>query len=464
MKFVLALSILMTTCLANADNVDDLIQKAMSERRIPGCSLAVLKNGRVIKMTSYGEADISTHTKANADTVYEIGSISKQFEAAAIQKLVHDHKLDWDAPISKYVKDLPEDWQVVTLRQLMSHTGGLPDYTSSKFHDEHGSEFATHKRVIDATAAMPIVFAPGTEWSYCNTGSYLCGMAIESVTGKSYVEYTKKNLFEPAKMPNTRLDVTDLYLPTRSLGYLYYENKFKPAEREDPSWPYAGGGILSTIKDMATWEQSLHRREKQNDPDLKELWKPTQLKNAGSYPYGLGWQLADDRDQANIWHTGHIPGFSAVISRFPTQGYTVILLTNADGIDTNYLAREVAATYDPKLTPAQYLFTHPDPLPNLTQSMRDAIAALGNYKTSNLLTAGLAATTTEEIRGQIKASLGAGLMTTFLGEENVSSRHLEFLGSKVTLLRHYRLAFADLVITEGFYFTAEGKLAFFIQE
>ena len=444
---------------AHADQVDTYVRQTVAEKHIAGCSLAVLKNGHLIKMTSYGQADLATHRKVTNNTPFQIGSVSKQFEATALMYLSRHKRFDWDAPISTYVTNLPDSWKALTGRQLMSHTTGLPDYTDSEDHAKRGAERVTSNEVINSIRNSPFHFKTGTKFEYCNTGSFLCGLAIESITKKPYDSFLKQAIFEPLDMSDTYLRDDRKPDKRASKGYVWNGKQFAAPPKENSSWPFAGGGLVSNISDLAKWGKYLYKRESAPGDWLSPLWQPAKLTGSGSYPYGLGWQLLDDRGIPNIWHTGHIPGFSSVVCRFPSYGYTVIMLTNADNLDTLGLAREVAAIYDSSLTPARDLHTRADPDPARTKRLMQAAADLANSKQSPDLTDGIQAATTDGWREQVKQTLGS-IKAEYLGEDDISTSQIERLGSYLVKIIHYRLSFGDISITEGIYLDREGRVGF----
>ena len=457
-KFWLAVCIVGCEAYAQADRVDDYIRREMSQQHIAGCSVAVVKDGHVVKVSSYGEADVTTHRKVTNQTPFQIGSVSKQFEATALMYLSIHKRFDWNVPISAYVANLPEAWKNITGKQLMSHTSGLPDYTDSEDHAKRAGDHVTAREVIDSIRKDPLRFKTGTKFEYCNTGSFLCGLAIQSITKKPYDSFLKELV--------RRIDMNDTYLrddrkPDKraSKGYVWDGKKFSTPPKEDSSWPFAGGGVVSNISDLIRWEQYLRRRQMAGISWLAPLWQPTQLVGSGSYPYGLGWQLLDDRGIQNVWHTGHIPGFSSVISRFPTDGYTVIILTNADNIDTLGMAREIAGIYDHDLTPARDLHPKTDPDPARTKRLFDAATDLANNKPSANLTAGIQVATTDSWR-QIVKSTTSRMKVEYLGEDDISLDEIERLGSMMYRIVHYRLSFGSISVTEGFYLDRDGKLGF----
>jgi len=462
-KVLLVACALVCAAGANADRVDDYVRREMVGRHIPGCSLALLKNGRVLKVGSYGSSNLELQTKVTNDTVFEIGSVSKQFEAAGLMELSKEGKLNWDAPISSIVPNLPASWPAVTPRQLMSHTSGLPDYTDSKEHDLHAGDEVTHDQVIQSIADSPMMFKPGASWVYCNTGSFLCGMAIEKATGESYDSFMRDTFFHRLGMTSTRLNDNGSIIHERASGYVWQNGTYQRAGFEDPSWPFAGGGMLSTINDMVKWEQDLHRREVAGDPLLEKMWTPVQT-TSGAYPYGLGWQLSDDRGLPCIWHTGHIPGFSAVISRFPSNGYTVILLTNKDNLDTNQMAREIMALNDKRFIPPSDLQPPKDPDPARTKHMESALASLANAQPSSDVTPSLSAFVSDVWRAKVKQGIDAGAKLIYLGTDDVRSYNIERLGAKIATECHYRVSLGDISFTEGMYLSADGKLAFVADE
>lgn len=325
-----------------ADAVDDLMRDAMRQHPIPGAALAIIRRGQTVKTAAYGMASLERRAPATPETAFEIGSITKQFTAAAILLLAQEGKLAVDDKISRYLKDTPANWSQITIRQLLTHTSGLKNYTGLA-----GFEMARHltqAQFISQIAAQPLDFAPGEKWSYCNTGYNLLGYIIENVSGKSYGDFLAQKIFAPLGMGATALRGPGANPPLRATGY--ETNRAGRFVIRDPDLTdiFAAGALVSTVGDLAKWNAALDADRILTAASRAQMWTPARLNNGTTHPYGLGWFLEPWQGRANIGHSGSTSGFSASFQRFPEAGLTVILLTNSDEFDiATKLAREIAA-------------------------------------------------------------------------------------------------------------------------
>ena len=197
------------------DGVDAIVQQLMQRRHIPGVSVAIVKDGKVVLAKGYGLANVELGVPATADTVYQLASVTKTFTATAIMMLVAEGKLALDDRITDRLPDLPAAWQDVTVRHLLSHTSGIKSYTSVRdFYKSTRKDYA-RREILDLVAKEPLEFAPGEKWNYCNTGYFLLGMLIEKVTGKQYGEFMDERIFKPLGMTRTRVNDLRAIIPDR---------------------------------------------------------------------------------------------------------------------------------------------------------------------------------------------------------------------------------------------------------
>ena len=323
------------------DAVDDLMRDAMRQHPIPGAALAIVRRGQTVKTAAYGMANLEWRAPATPETAFEIGSMTKPFTAAAILLLAQEGKLAVDDNISRYLKDTPSSWSRISIRQLLTHTSGLRNYTGLG-----GFELARHltqAQFIAQIAAQPLDFAPGEKWSYCNSGYNLLGYIIENASGKSYGDFLQQNLFAPLGMSATALREPRAILPRRAGGY--ETNRAGQFLNRDPDVTdlFSAGALVSTVGDLAKWNAALEADGILTAASRAQMWTPVRLNNGTTHPYGLGWFLEPWQGHANIGHSGSTSGFSASLQRFPEAGLTVILLTNSDEFDiATKLAREIA--------------------------------------------------------------------------------------------------------------------------
>jgi D-alanyl-D-alanine carboxypeptidase len=327
-----------------ADGVDDLVQNEMRRHPIPGLALEIIQHGQPTKIAGYGVANLEWHTAVTPETVFEIGSVTKQFTAAGILLLAQEGKLSVDDKLSRYMKDTPDSWTNITLRHLLTHTSGLRNYTGLD-----GFELTRHltqAQFVRRIGSEPLDFQPGAKWSYCNTGFNLLGYVIENVSGHGYWHFMQERIFGPLGMSSTTNRDPRNIIPSRASGYEtdlagHYVNR-----DYDLTDIFSAGAIVSTVGDLAKWNASLDAHTLLTAVTEQEMWTPVQLNNGTTHAYGFGWFLDPLQGWQNIGHSGSTSGFSASLQRFPKDGLAVIVLSNSDetGVATK-VAKEIALLY-----------------------------------------------------------------------------------------------------------------------
>jgi len=323
-----------------ANPVDDFIKAEMKRQHVPGLSLVVVKDGRVIKAEGYGLANIKRQIAAKPDTVYKIASVSKQFIATGIMLLVQESRLGLDDPISKYLEGTPATWKGITIRHLLTHTSGLvreaPGFDPFKIQSD--------AEVIKSAYSLPLRFAPGDKWEYSNTGYFALAEIIRKVSGQPWSEYLNEKVFKPAEMNTTFPTNTKVSVPNRALGYVD-NHQLKDAVEWAALRP--SGAFLSTVLDLAKWDAVLYTDKTLNDSSRREMWTRVKLNDGTAYPYGFGWELGSLRGHRLVHHGGGMTGFRAEFARFVDDRLTIILLMNLDDVDKDSIVQGVAVFYLP---------------------------------------------------------------------------------------------------------------------
>ncbi|MGA2176808.1 MAG: serine hydrolase domain-containing protein [Verrucomicrobiota bacterium] len=329
---------------ARADAVDDLVQREMRRHPIPGLALEIIQNGKPVKTSAYGLANLEWQTAVTPDTVFEIGSITKQFTAAGILLLAQEGRLSVDDKISRHLKDTPESWTNITLRHLLTHTSGIKNYTALE-----GFELTrrlTQAQFIRKIGGYPLDFPPGEKWSYCNSGFNLLGYVIENVSGRNYWAFMRQRIFGPLGMSSTTNRDPRSVIPRRASGYETNRAGQYINRDYDLTDVFSAGEIVSTVGDLAKWNAALDAQKLLAPATEQLMWTPVRLSNGRTHPYGFGWFLDPLQGHENIGHSGSTSGFSASIQRFPKDGLAVIVLTNSDetGVATK-VAKDIALIY-----------------------------------------------------------------------------------------------------------------------
>lgn len=332
--------------------VDRYVREQMDRQHIPGLSLGIVKQGELVKAQGYGRADLESDVAATADTVYQIGSITKQFTAVAIMMLVEEARIGLDEPITHLLDGLPAAWTGVTLRHLLDHTSGIKSYTNRPDISLKSLTPTTREEVLALVAEEPLEFAPGERHAYNNTGYYLLGHIVERAAGQTYAEFLRARLFEPLEMNATRVNDMKDIVPNRAHGYEWAEERWRNADSISMTWPFSAGALLSTVLDLARWDAALGSEALLPRSSWQRMWTPALLNDGTAVAYGFGWAVEEFLDRRTVGHGGGIPGFITYAERYPDDGLTVIVLTNVAPSDPREIVHGVVGHFIPDLHPA----------------------------------------------------------------------------------------------------------------
>lgn len=288
-------------------------------------SVLVAKDGKTLLSQGYGYANLEHKVPNTPETKFRLGSVTKQFTAAAILLLQEQDKLDTSDPISKHLPDCPETWKPVTIKHLLSHTSGIPAYTS--FPDNMRMEALPLKpeENVARFRDKPLEFEPGAKFKYSNSGYFLLGMIVAKASGKSYEGYLKDAIFAPLGMSNTGYDHPEVVLEHRASGYVRKLGLIGPLENApylSMAVPGGAGALYSTVEDMKRWLDALDNGKLLSDDSRKAMFTP------GKGRYGHGWIIETRFDRPQIHHAGGIPGFMTEVARYPDEKLDVVVLCN----------------------------------------------------------------------------------------------------------------------------------------
>jgi CubicO group peptidase (beta-lactamase class C family) len=342
--FALAL-LLAATVAVRADKIDDYVKAEMQRQQIPGVSIAVIKDGKIVKAEGYGLANVELNVPARPETVFKIGSVSKQFLATGIMLLIQDGKISLDDKISKFLDGTPDTWKEITIRHLLTHTSGIvreaPGFDPLKIQNDAD--------VIKTAYPLPLRFAPGEKYEYCNVGYFSLAEIIRKVSGKPWGDFLNERVFTPLDMNATRTtSMTDL-VQNRANGYFRKDGKVQNASIYFALRP--SGAFLSTVLDLAKWDAALYTEKILKASIRDQMWVPTKLNNGTSFPYGFGWELDTIAGHRLIAHGGSLPGFRSSFMRFVDDKLSVVVLANDDIADPKAMALGIAALNIPGLIP-----------------------------------------------------------------------------------------------------------------
>ena len=341
-------SVLLVSVSAVADPVDDYVRAQMGPRHLPGVSLAVIKDGRIVKTAGYGLASLELNAPATERTVYEVGSISKQFAANAVLLLAEEGKLTLDDPLSKYLQRTPPAWSAITLRHVLTHTAGLPDFDTGNIGFSYRREY-TEAEFVDLLAAHPLQFTPGERWNYTN-GFPLLGMVVERASGMPYTDFVRTRIFEKLGMASARFKNNIDVVPHRADGYYFKDGAYRHGEPLRPALIAPNGGVMMNVLDFAAWDIAITSLRLLSPASMTALTAPVRLSNGRTVPHGLGWFMDIFNGHRIGVHWGTtVTGHSAVIRRYDDDRVTVIMLANLDdgsfGIDA--MSKRIADIYVP---------------------------------------------------------------------------------------------------------------------
>jgi len=340
----------------------------------PGFAVLIRYGGRNVYTRIEGVRDLRSKTKIDARTNFRLASFTKQFTAAAIMLLVHDRKLRYDQTLAQLFPDFPAYGKSITVRNLLNHTSGLPDYEDlmDAIEKVKGPLWSPEKQIQDEEVLELLKqekngkFAPGTSWSYSNSGYVILGIIVARVSGNSYGEFLRQRICAPLKMNHTVVyQKGKNEVSNRAFGHSKEKDLLKETDQSSTSATLGDGGIYSNLEDLAKWDDALRNHTLLSEKEFQPALTPVKL-NDGSEPrwplepnddnlhpgkpvsYGFGWFLDPVQGHQRMWHTGTTRGFRTVIERFTEgDGLTVIILCNRTDLDPEKLALQIAGYYPP---------------------------------------------------------------------------------------------------------------------
>ena len=321
--------------------VDTMLANMTSQSVFSG-SVLIAQHGHVLLSKGYGLADRAQKTPNDQQTRFAIGSNTKQFTAVAILLLEVQGKLKVADRICAYIPQCPTAWADITIKELLTHTSGIPDYLNTlPDFAGYAGPLLTPLQIIAHFRDLPLEFAPGTTWKYSNSGYFVLGYIIEQVSGLSYEAFLQKNILTPLNLSDTGYNHNSNGV---AIGYMNITET--PAEPSDPSLPYAAGALYSTVGDMNRWEQALTTDELLPATSRAEMFAP-QVAIPDALPmdagYGYGFVIGTDSGRPIIWHNGAIPGFISIEVRYPVDDVTVIILGNQENADVSTILEGISA-------------------------------------------------------------------------------------------------------------------------
>jgi CubicO group peptidase (beta-lactamase class C family) len=404
------------------------IQAELKRQRIPGLSVAILRGDRLVLARGYGYANLEHHVRATDSTVYQLGSVTKQFTAAAVVMLSEQGRLQLDDPITRYLPEGESVWRGVTIRHLLTHTSGIPEISDTL--DWWRRDY-TEDELVRLVASRPLGFVPGASWTYSSIGYALLGVIVHRVSGAPWGDFLRDRLFRPLGMRSARVSSDAAIVPNRAAGYEFVNDTLKNQWWASPTVKaMADLGLSMSVRDLVRWAVGLDQGKVLSRTALEASWTPVRLANGTSYPYGLGWHLSQQRGYRRIGHGGSWQGFWTTIQRYPDFGLTVVVLANLAQANPESIAFGIAGILEPALKPP-HLFEVPLASATPPQPVDRLLADIVAGKDSAKLTPGLSAVTPKARRKRIGEWLEVINSWTSLGCDAVADRRISRLGAEV---------------------------------
>lgn len=308
-----------------------------------GCTALVSRNGQIIYKKAFGMANLELNIPMQADNVFRIGSITKQFTSVAILQLMEQGKLSLQDDITKFIPDYPTHGHHITIEHLLTHTSGIQSYTDMKDFGEIMRKDMKPEELVAHFKNQPMEFAPGTKWNYNNSGYFLLGYIIEKITGKTYPQYVEEVFFKPLGMNNSYYGSDSKIIKNRASAYEKGKDGFQNAEPLSMTLPYSAGSIQSTVEDLFKWHQAVHAYKLVKKETLNKAFTKYKLNNGKETQYGYGWFLGNVQGSATIEHGGGINGFLTQSIYLPKEDVFVAVFSNCDGNPPSDVSSKIAA-------------------------------------------------------------------------------------------------------------------------
>ena len=341
-------------------SIDSFIAAQMARQRIPGLAVGIYSRGQILLAKGYGQANVELVVPVKPETMFQTGSVGKQFVSAAIMMLVEAGKVSLDDSVTKYFPAAPATWKPILIKNLLSHTSGLSEYETEDRTGPNGPFYMrldfTEDELVTKIETLPIEWAPGEKWDYRNTNYVLLGILIQKITGKLYYEFLDERIFKPLGMTSTRFSSDRDIIPNRAAGYELDNGQLKNSEWVSPTFnSTADGTLYFNVLDLAKWDAALYGTQLLKQSSLDRIWTVYPLNDGKPNPagYGFGWMIDTQNDHKRIEHGGGWQDYTCRISRYPDDSLTVVVFANLDAGHSNLgpFAHTIAGLVDSPLLP-----------------------------------------------------------------------------------------------------------------
>jgi len=375
MKHLAPLLLVLLATAAPADTlarVDEFVRAEMAREKVPGVAVAIVDHGMVVKAEGYGYANVEHGVPVRPDTVFQSGSLGKQFTAATVMTLVEEGKIGLDDSVAKYFPEAPEAFRAITVRHLLTHTSGIPDYTEGTIdlRRDYGED-----ELARMAFGLKLEFAPGSRWNYSNTGYLMLGVLVHRASGRFYGDVLRDRVFAPLGMKTARIISEEDIVPHRAAGYRLVGGELKNQEWVAPKLnTTADGSLYFTVLDLIAWDKGLRANAVLKPESWAAVFQPVRLNSGKTFPYGFGWSIEEAGGRPLVEHGGSWQGFRTHIARYLGNDLTIIVLANLAEAEPDRFVRSIAGIFDPKLAPPPAA-PIADREPEVTARLRGLLAA-----------------------------------------------------------------------------------------
>lgn len=333
---------------AQLDPIDAIVHDELKSQRIPGIAVAVIRGGEIVKAQGYGLANVEHNVAVTPQTIFQSGSVGKQFTAAAVMLQVEDGKLALTDPISKFFPGAPDSWRNISVRHLLTHTSGIPDYNDDVL--DYRKDY-TEEDLVKFAVTLPLDFAPGAEWKYSNTGFQLLGIIVRKVSGSFYGDVLRDRIFKPLGMNTARvISEADIVLH-RAAGYRLERGELRNQQWVSPSLnTTADGSLYLSLQDLIAWDRGIRTGAVLRPESWRQIFTPVTLNSGRVHPYGFGFEVDRIAGRDVQKHGGAWQGFKTYIARYGGDDITVVAMANLQQANPRRVVDRVAAHLMPSLS------------------------------------------------------------------------------------------------------------------
>jgi len=325
-----------------APAIEQLADEELKKRALAGLSIGVARRGEVVFAKGFGLADLENDVPATQQSVYRIGSITKQFTAAAILQLAEQGKLALDDDIRKHLPDYQTHDQLITIHHLLTHTSGIPNYTNMPGWKNYWNEDRKPAEFVEFFQGPPLQFTPGSAWNYSNSGYFLLGLIIHAVSGQEYAEYLEEHVYKPAGLTATTYGGNQRLIKGRAQGYTRRFGKLVNDDMINMTAPYAAGALCSNVLDLIRWQQALAAGRVMSEDSYRLMTATSSLTGGIPLYYAYGLAVGEVEGRAKLSHGGGITGFRSQLSYYPDDETIVAVLINTEGSDPSRIENKIA--------------------------------------------------------------------------------------------------------------------------